>query len=61
MAGTAVRIDAASLQAAMLDSPALSRLLLAYARANFVQMAFSALAYARYPIPRRLTRWPAGC
>ena len=57
MTGTAVRIDAPSLQAAMLDSPALSRLLLAYARAFSVQMAFSALAYARYPIPRRLARW----
>ena len=57
IAGTAVRIEAISLQLAMQRSPELSRLMLAYVRASSIQIASSALAFARYSIPRRLARW----
>ena len=57
LAGTAVRINSASFQRSMQSSPALSRLMLRYVRACSVQIASSALAFARCSIERRLARW----
>lgn len=55
--GSAVRIEAADLVANAAAGTALTRLLLAFERALSLQVAYSALAFARYPLDRRLARW----
>lgn len=55
--GSAVRIEAADLVANAATGTLLTRLMLAYERSLSLQMAYTALAYARYPIDRRLARW----
>jgi len=61
ISGTAVRVDARRLQDALRDSPALLKLLLAYARAFSLQVSSSALAFAQYSIEQRLARWVLMC
>jgi CRP-like cAMP-binding protein len=55
--GSGQRIEAVQLCAAMNKSPALSRLLLRYAFAVSVQMAFTVLSNGRSNLEERLARW----
>jgi CRP-like cAMP-binding protein len=59
--GRALRLKAAKVRAAMVDSPTFSALLLAYAQAFTVQMAGTALANAQFTIEQRLARWLLMC
>ncbi|HKB96919.1 MAG TPA: Crp/Fnr family transcriptional regulator [Rhizomicrobium sp.] len=56
-AGTAWRLPAESLRAAMAQSHPLRRVLLRYANFLVSQMAYTALANGRYKIEERLARW----
>jgi CRP-like cAMP-binding protein len=56
-AGTAWRIGAEPLRAAVEKSSSLRRRLLNYAQVMMTQMAFTALANGRYKIEERLARW----
>lgn len=57
MEGTALRLDAAALRAAMDESAALRALLLRYALAFQAQVTLTAACNARHPIEQRLSRW----
>ena len=57
MEGTALRIGAAALRAAMERSAALRRLLLRYALAFQAQVTLTAACNARHAIENRLARW----
>jgi CRP-like cAMP-binding protein len=57
MEGTALRIDAAALRAALERSLPLRRLLLHYALAFHAQVTLTAGCNARHPIELRLARW----
>jgi CRP-like cAMP-binding protein len=57
MEGTALRIGAAALRAAMDESAALRRLLLRYALAFQAQVTLTAACNARHAIEQRLARW----
>ena len=55
--GEALRIEAAVLLSLAHNSPELLGLLQRYTQAFSIQVASSALAFARYSIPKRLARW----
>jgi CRP-like cAMP-binding protein len=61
ISGKALRVDARTVVSAARTSHECSKLLLAYHQALAVQCAFSALAYAQYPIEKRLARWVLMC
>jgi CRP-like cAMP-binding protein len=55
--GSALRIGAEDLQAAMAASPSLRTLLMRYAHTVWIQTAQTALANGRYTVNERLARW----
>ena len=55
--GEALRIEAGIVQTLARSSPQLAHLLQCYVQAFSIQVASSALAFARYPIAKRLARW----
>jgi CRP-like cAMP-binding protein len=59
--GEAIRITAAALSEALDESASLRRLLLRYAQAYSLQVAYTALANGRYSIDERLARWLVMC
>ena len=59
--GEAIRIGAAALRDALEESGTLRRLLLRYAQAFTIQVAYTALANGRYGIDARLARWLLMC
>jgi CRP-like cAMP-binding protein len=61
VAGPALRMPADELRSALDESPTLRSLLMRYAQAYAVQVAFTALANGRYTIEERLARWLLMC
>ena len=59
--GEAIRISAVALRNAFEESAALRGLLLRYAQAFTIQVAYTALANGRYGIDERLARWLLMC
>jgi CRP-like cAMP-binding protein len=59
--GEAIRISAAALQQAFEASASVRRLLLRYAQAFSIQIAYTALANGRCNIDQRLARWLVMC
>ena len=59
--GSAIRIAADDLRAAMTASSTLHGLLLRYAQAYSIQVAYTALANGRYTVDERLARWLLMC
>lgn len=59
--GTGIRIGADELRRAMEASPSMQRLMLRYAQAYSIQVAYTALANGRYTIDERLARWLLMC
>lgn len=57
----AIRIAASALTQAFDESPSLRRILLRYAQAFAIQVAYTALANGRYSIDERLARWLLMC
>ena len=55
--GEAIQISAAALKDAFEESASVRRLLLRYAQAFTIQVAYTALANGRYSIDERLARW----
>jgi CRP-like cAMP-binding protein len=56
-AGTGRRISAEKLRLAIAESPSLHQALLRYVHVLITQMAYTALANARYKLEERLARW----
>jgi CRP-like cAMP-binding protein len=61
VAGEAIRISAEALRDAVGESATVRRLLLRYAQAFTVQVAYTALANGRYGLDERLARWLLMC
>jgi len=59
--GEAIRISAGALRNAFEESASLRQVLLRYAQAFCIQVAFTALANGRYSIDERLARWLLMC
>jgi CRP-like cAMP-binding protein len=59
--GTGLRVDATTVISTVQASDECSKLFAAYHQALAVQCAYSALAYAQYPIEKRLARWVLMC
>ncbi|WP_419816161.1 Crp/Fnr family transcriptional regulator [Glacieibacterium sp.] len=61
LGGSALRIDARMVLALTGKSPDSLSLLMAFHQSLTIQASYSALAYARYPIIKRLARWMLMC
>ncbi|UAJ12285.1 Crp/Fnr family transcriptional regulator [Glacieibacterium megasporae] len=59
--GSAIRVEASAVRAVMAHHPAARALFLAYVQVFTIQVATSAIAYARYSIDKRLARWILMC
>lgn len=59
--GSALRVDIQTVLSAASESTACRAVLTAFAQSLAVQAAYSALAYAKYPIVKRLARWVLMC